>query len=161
MSGFPEEDAQRLARNINDLLQELRVAQAGVQILFGFLFSVAFTGTYRQANGVQHGAHLVAVSFAVIAVALLTAPAAWHRLLFRQGKRPEILRVSNTFAIIGLGCLAIAMSATIFLLADVVLSGWPAILAAALTLAGFSALWFALPLRQRTTDPPQHPTSVL
>ena len=149
MSGAPEDEPQRLARNINDLLQELRVALAGVQILFGFLLSIVFTDTYRRATDVQHGAHLVAVAFALIAVALMTAPAAWHRMLFRQRQRPEILRGSNGFASAGLASLAIAMSATIFLLADVVLGDWPAILACALTVVGFSVLWFLLPLRQR------------
>ncbi len=149
MSGSPEDEPQRLARNINDLLQELRVALAGVQILFGFLLSIVFTDTYRRASDVQHGAHLVAVAFALIAMALMTAPVAWHRLLFRQRQRPEILRVSNGFAIAGLGSLAMAMSTAIFLLADVVLGDWPAILACALTVAGFGALWFILPLRQR------------
>ncbi len=80
----------------------------------------------------------------------MTAPAAWHRLLFRQGRRAEILRVSNRFAIAGLGCLAAAMSATVLLLADVVLGEWPAILACALTVGCFGVLWFALPLRRRT-----------
>jgi hypothetical protein len=70
-------------------------------------------------------------------------------VLFRQGQRPEILRVSNRFAIGGLASLALAMSATVFLLADVVLGDWPAIVVCALTTAGFGTLWFALPLRQR------------
>ena len=151
MSGSSEDPHQRLARNINDLLQELRVAQAGVQILFGFLLSIVFTYPYQRATAVQHGAHLVAVLFAVTSVALLTAPAAWHRLLFRQGQRAEILRVSNVFAIAGLASLALAMSATVFLLADVVLGDWPATLIRALTMAGFGLLWFAVPLRRRPT----------
>ncbi|MGH3767102.1 MAG: DUF6328 family protein [Pseudonocardiaceae bacterium] len=150
MSGSPGYDPEQLARNINDLLQELRVALAGVQILFGFLLSIVFTDAYRRASHVQHTAHLVAVLFAVVSVALMTAPAAWHRLLFRQGQRLEILRVSNGFAIAGLVCLAAAMSSTVFLLADVVLGGWPAILAGAVTAVGFGLLWFALPLRQRS-----------
>lgn len=98
MAGYHEDDSQRLARNINDLLQELRIAQAGVQILFGFLFSIIFNDAYRRATDVQHGAYLLAVLFTVISVALITAPAAWHRLLFRRGRRPEFLRVSNGFA---------------------------------------------------------------
>ncbi len=159
MPGSSEYDQERLARNINDLLQELRVALAGVQLLFGFLLSIIFTDAYRRASDVQRTAHLVAVLFAVLAVALMTAPAAWHRLLFRQGRRPEILRVSNRFAIAGLGCLAAAMSSTVFLLADVVLGGWPAILAGTVTVVCFGLLWFALPLRQRSAtsghaDPP-------
>jgi hypothetical protein len=150
MSGSPEYDPEKLTRNINDLLQELRVALAGVQLLFGFLLSIIFTDAYRRATDVQHTAHLVAVLFAVVSVALMTAPAAWHRLLFRQGQRAEILRVSNTFAIAGLVCLAAAMSSTVFLLADVVLGDWPAILACALTVICFGLLWFGLPLRKRS-----------
>jgi hypothetical protein len=151
MSGSSEDTTQRLARNINDLLQELRVALAGVQILFGFLLSIVFTVPYQHTTAVQRGAHLVAVLFAVTSVALMTAPAAWHRLLFRQGQRPQILRVSNLFAIGGLASLALAMSSTVFLLADVVLGNWPAIVACALTTAWFGVLWFALPLRHRLT----------
>ncbi len=149
MSGSSEDPRQRLARNLSDLLQELRVALAGVQILFGFLLSIVFTVPYQHATTLQRGAHLIAVLFAVISVALMTAPAAWHRLLFRKGQRPEILRVSNTFAIGGLVCLALAMSSTVFLLADVVLGNWPATVACVLTAAWFGMLWFALPLRQR------------
>lgn len=152
MPNFAEDDAKRLARNVNDLLQELRVALAGVQILFGFLLSIVFTDAYRRAGEVQHAAHLVAVSFAVVSVALMTAPVAWHRLLFRHGQRPEILRVSNRFAIAGTACLAAAMSATVFLLADVVLGDWPAIMACALTTLCFGVLWFALPLHQRSVS---------
>jgi hypothetical protein len=152
MSGSSENPQQRLARNLNDLLQELRVALAGVQILFGFLLSIVFTVPYQHTTPLQRGAHLIAVLFAVISVALMTAPAAWHRLLFRQGQRPEILRVSNGFAIGGLVFLALAMSSTVFLLADVVLGNWPAIAACALTVAWFGMLWFALPLRQRPRD---------
>jgi hypothetical protein len=150
MSGSPEYGPEQLARNINDLLQELRVALAGVQLLFGFLLSIIFTDAYRRASDVQHTAHLIAVLFAVVSVALMTAPAAWHRLLFRQGQRPEILRVSNRFAIAGLACLAAAMSSTVFLLADVVLGDWPAVLACTLTVACFGLLWFGLPLRRRS-----------
>jgi hypothetical protein len=149
MSGSAEDPRQRLARNLNDLLQELRVALAGVQILFGFLLSIVFTVPYQHATTMQRVAHLIAVLFAVISVALMTAPAAWHRLLFRQGQRPEILRVSNGFAIGGLVCLALAMSSTVFLLADVVLGDWPATAACMLTTAWFGTLWFALPLRHR------------
>ena len=69
MSGSSEDPHQRLARNINDLLQELRVAQAGVQILFGFLLSIVFTYPYQRATALQHGAHLVAVLFAVFLLA--------------------------------------------------------------------------------------------
>jgi hypothetical protein len=149
MPGLFEDDAQRLARNINDLLQELRVAQAGVQILFGFLFAVVFTDAYRRASALQHGTHLVAVLFAVLSVVLLTAPVAWHRLLFRRGQRQWILQMATGLTIAGLACLAIAMSAAVFLVFDVMLGGWPAGLTCGLTVLAFAVFWFAVPLRQR------------
>jgi hypothetical protein len=115
-----ESREERLARNVSELLQELRVAQAGVQFLFGFLLAVAFTEHYARASGFEQVVHLIAVMFATASVALLTAPAAWHRLLFRRGQRPEILRVANVMMVAGLVCLAIAMTATVLLLFKVV-----------------------------------------
>src|SRR5690242_11263447 len=85
---------QQLARNLSELLQELRVAQAGVQFLFGFLLAVAFTEHYARASGFEQVVHLIAVVFATASVATLTAPAAWHRVLFRQGQRPQIVHVA-------------------------------------------------------------------
>jgi predicted membrane channel-forming protein YqfA (hemolysin III family) len=140
---------ERLARNVSELLQELRVAQAGVQFLFGFLLAVAFTEHYARASGFEQIVHLVAVVFATAAVALLTAPAAWHRLLFRQGQRPQILRVANTLTVAGLACLAAAMTATVLLLFKVVAGPIVATVTTAVLASMFVMLWFVLPLRAR------------
>lgn len=140
---------QRSARNVAELLQELRVAQAGVQILFGFLLAVTFTDRYARSNAFVHTLHLTAVMLAVAASALLTAPAAWHRLLFRHRRRGELLNSANAMALAGLGCLAGAMTATVVLLVYVVAgAGWATVIG---TLVGvlFALLWFILPLRQR------------
>jgi hypothetical protein len=149
MADETESQDQQLARNVSELLQELRVAQAGVQFLFGFLLAVAFTEHYARASGFEKVTHLVAVLFATASVALLTAPAAWHRLLFRQGQRPAILRVANRLMVAGLACLAVAMTATVLLLFNVVVGTAFAIVVAALVAVMFGALWFALPLRAR------------
>ncbi|HET8640806.1 MAG TPA: DUF6328 family protein, partial [Pseudonocardiaceae bacterium] len=77
-----ESEHERLARNFSELLQELRVAQAGVQILFAFLLTVAFTPVFQNASAFVRGLHLVTALLAAGAAALLTAPAAWHRVLF-------------------------------------------------------------------------------
>lgn len=144
-----ESPDQRLARNVSELLQELRVAQAGVQFLFGFLLAVAFTEHYARASGFEHVVHLVAVLFATTAVALLTAPAAWHRVLFRQGQRSEILRVANRLTVAGLACLAVAMTATVLLLFKVVAGPVVATVFTVVVAAMFAILWFILPLRTR------------
>jgi O-antigen/teichoic acid export membrane protein len=148
-----ESHDERLARNVSELLQELRVAQAGVQFLFGFLLAVAFTEHYARASGFEQVVHLVAVLFATASVALLTAPAAWHRLLFRRGQRPEILRVANRLTVAGLACLAVAMTATVLLLFTVVAGTVVATVVAVATAAMFGALWFVLPLRARQDGP--------
>jgi hypothetical protein len=144
-----EPENERLARNLNELLQELRVAQAGVQFLFGFLLAVAFTEHYARASGFEQVVHLIAVTFATASVACLTAPAAWHRVLFRQGQRRQILRVANTLTVSGLACLAVAMTATVLLLFNVVVGTAVAAVFAVLTAVMFGTLWFVWPLRHR------------
>jgi predicted membrane channel-forming protein YqfA (hemolysin III family) len=144
-----ETEHERLTRNVSELLQELRVAQAGVQFLFGFLLAVAFTEPFIRSSGFEHGVHLIAVLFATAATALLSAPAAWHRLLFRQGERKTIIDVANRLAIAGMICLAVAMTFTVLLLIGAVLDKWVAIVVAALAAILFTTLWFLLPLRHR------------
>jgi hypothetical protein len=144
---------QRLTRNVNELLSELRVAQAGVQILFGFLLSVVFTAQFRQASGFEKSLHLTAVLLALASTALLTVPAAWHRLLFRDGRREEILRAGNPIVIAGLVCLAAAMVTTVALIAKVVFGGLAMVLIAAFAAVLFGMLWFWVPSRLRRAHP--------
>ncbi|GHF55896.1 hypothetical protein FHX82_002326 [Amycolatopsis bartoniae] len=151
---MPEPDEtpnQRLSRNVSELLSELRVAQAGVQILFGFLLSVVFTAQFRQASGVEKSMHLVAVLLAALATALLAAPAAWHRILFRERRREDILRVGNRTVLAGLVCLAAAVSDVVALIAKVVYGPIAMAVVGGLVAAAFCVLWFVIPalLRRR------------
>jgi hypothetical protein len=140
-----ESETQRLTRNVNELLGELRVAQAGVQILFGFLLSVAFTDTFRHASGFEKGLHLSAVLLAVLATGLLSAPAAWHRLLFRRQARQEILTAGNRLVIGGLVCLAAAITVTVGLIGKVVYGPVAMIVISAFTAVFFAVAWFIAP----------------
>ncbi|MTD55222.1 DUF6328 family protein [Amycolatopsis pithecellobii] len=140
-----ETGEQRLARNVSELLSELRVAQAGVQILFGFLLSVVFTAQFRSASGFEKGMHLTAVVLAAVATALLTAPAAWHRMLFREGRRHDILRVGNRMVLAGLGCLATAVSIVVALIAKVVYGPVAMGVVGGLVAVTFVVLWFVVP----------------
>ncbi|MBA0124422.1 hypothetical protein H0B56_02570 [Haloechinothrix sp. YIM 98757] len=144
-----ETEKQRLARNVNELLGELRVAQTGVQILFGFLLAVAFTPLFRKASGFEQGLHLAAVLLAVLATAMLSAPAAWHRVLFRSGRRHEILRYGNRLVLVGLVCIALAVTATIALMVKVIFGLVPMIVIATLVALVFATAWFFAPLRLR------------
>jgi hypothetical protein len=138
---------EQLTRNVGELLQELRVAQAGVQILFGFLLSVVFTERFHNASGFEKSLHLAAVMLAVAATALLTAPAAWHRLLFRTGSRERILTVGNKLVLVGVVCLALAITSTVALIAKVVYGVLAMIIVAVLSALIFGVLWFVIPLR--------------
>ncbi|QRP51352.1 DUF6328 family protein [Amycolatopsis sp. FDAARGOS 1241] len=144
---------QKLQRNIGELLQELRVAQAGVQILFGFLLTVVFTQRFEAASGFEKALHMTAVLLAVGATVLLTAPAAWHRLLFRTGRRDEILRVGNRVVLAGFGCLAGSVTLTVALIAKVVFGTAALIATGGFVVLLFGLLWFVLPLHLPHDDP--------
>ncbi|HEY8373254.1 MAG TPA: DUF6328 family protein [Pseudonocardiaceae bacterium] len=153
MSGPEESHQQRLARNVNELLQELRVAQTGVQILFVFLLSVAFTERFEEATRFQQDVHFVTTLLAAGSSALLIAPAAWHRILFRRGQREMLVRYGNTFAVLGLALLAAALTGVVLLVADVVWGGWRAVLVTVLAGLAYGLLWFLAPLlRRRALD---------
>lgn len=145
MGDTGESREQRLTRNVNELLQELRVAQTGVQLLLAFLLAVAFTDRYQRESTFVHSVHLVDVTVTAVASALLIAPAAWHRLMFREGRREAVLRWGNRCAIAGLAFLAVAIAGTVLLVADVVVGGgYAALLAAGVALV-IAGLWFVVP----------------
>jgi hypothetical protein len=144
-----ESEQDRLARNMAELLQELRVAQTGVQILFAFLLSVVFTARFGDATTFERATVIVTVLLTTVSAALLMAPAAWHRIYFRQGRRPEILRWANRFAITGLAVLAAAMTGAVLLVAEAVVPSWAAILMAACAAILFASVWFVMPLTRR------------
>jgi MFS family permease len=142
-----ETSNQRLARNLSELLGELRVAQAGVQILFGFLLAVVFTAQFREASGFEKATHLVAVLLAAASTALLTSPAVWHRILFRTGRREQILHAGNRVVLAGLVCLAAAVTVTVALIAEVVYGVVAMGVVGGITGVAFAVLWFFVPVR--------------
>ena len=87
-----ETEKQRWDRNFGDLLQELRVAQAGVQILFAFLLTLPFSAGFPHASAFQRDVYVVALLTAAASAAMLISPVAFHRALFRQGRKPELVR---------------------------------------------------------------------
>ena len=133
--------------NISELLQELRVAQTGVQILFAFLLTIPFAAGFGDATRVQRGAYVLTLLLSAAATATLIAPVAFHRLLFRRGRREDLVRVTNRLALAGLGLLLLAVTGAVFLVLDVVLGGGAAVALAIVTAVCFAALWVALPLR--------------
>jgi uncharacterized protein DUF6328 len=154
MSDAPDESEQaRLARNMGELLQELRVAQTGVQILFAFLLSVAFAARFGSATDFQRVTMVVTVALTTVSAVLLIAPAAWHRVYFREGRRGDILRWGNRFALAGMAFLAAAMSGAVLLVVDAVFSTTPAVVLASCAAVLFYTVWFMLPVIRRSTAP--------
>ena len=142
-----ESEGERLTRNLNELLQELRVTQTGVQILTGFLLTLPFTNRFNDLDAVQRGAYLAVLSGSVVATGLIIAPVAFHRVLFRHGRRPWLVHAANTAARAGLVSLALTTSGVVWLVFDLVVGRTAASVAGALSLVFFGVLWAVVPLR--------------
>jgi hypothetical protein len=144
-----ESDQERLDRNFNELLQELRVAQAGVQILFAFLLSLAFTQRFDVLTDIQRGIYLVALVAAALAAALFIAPVSWHRILFRMRRKHELVEAGNRFALAGLAALVTSIAAAVLLIVDVVVGPVAAIILTVIVSSCYVLLWYALPVQKR------------
>jgi O-antigen/teichoic acid export membrane protein len=140
-----ETEAERIDRNLTELLQELRVATIGVQVLFGFLLSLPFTNRFERLGGYRQGIYVTDLAVTAVAAALFSTPVAYHRIVFRQHKKAGLLRVANIVAIIGLGAVAVAVSGAVFLAVSVVYRGSVGAIIAGATAGVFVALWFVLP----------------
>ncbi len=148
-SGREESEAERLDRNLSELLQELRVALPGVQVLFAFLLAVPFQQRFAEITQFQKWLYFATLILTALSAALLMSPTAYHRLTFRMQQKDELLLVSNKFAIAGLGCLALAMSGAIMLVTDLLFNTVATVIATAGALSAFALLWYALPLQRR------------
>jgi hypothetical protein len=144
-----ESHKQRIDRELIELLNELRVALPGVQTLFAFLLVVPFSNGWNRTSDFERDVYVLAVLATTLSTLLLIAPSAQHRLEFREGDKEALLRISNRCAIAGIAVLAVAMTAVLFLIVEVVLGGsWAEVLAALAALA-FAVVWFGIPLLRR------------
>jgi Family of unknown function (DUF6328) len=148
-----ESEFQRDDRNLAELLQELRVAGLGVQVLFGFLLSLPFTMRFAMLSHAQRQLYIASLMLAALATALLLAPVAYHRLVFRRQQKEHLIRAANVMAICGLVTVALAISAAVLLVTGFVDHGLPAVLVTAFMVCLFGGLWFALPLARRRGRP--------
>ncbi len=144
-----ESEAQRADRNLGELLQELRVAGLGVQVLFGFLLSLPFTNRFTRLSPGQHDLYLACLVLAAVATALLLGPVAYHRLVFRRGQKESLVRAASVMAIAGLATVGLAVSAAVLLVTGFVASGLTAAVISVLVFLVFGLLWFAFPLTRR------------
>ena len=140
---------ERADRNLAELLQELRVAGLGVQVLFGFLLSLPFTNRFDRLSQGQRELYLGTLVLAAVATALLLGPVAYHRLVFRRGQKERLVRAANVMAVAGLAAVGLAVSAAVLLVTGYVTSGLAAGLITAFVTCLFGLLWFAFPLAHR------------
>jgi hypothetical protein len=141
-----ETQEERVNRELIELLNELRVALPGVQVLFAFLLAVPFSQRFEQVTELQRDTYMVALLSTLAGSVLLIAPTAYHRIRFRDGDKEGLLRISNAFAIAGMVCLAIGMTSVVFLVTDLIFKGVTTMIVTTLTAALFASVWFVLPL---------------
>ncbi|MEV6601662.1 DUF6328 family protein [Actinoplanes sp. NPDC051346] len=144
-----ETEKERWDRNFADLLQELRVAQTGVQILFAFLLTLPFSNGFPKVTDFQKDTYVVALITAAFATAMIISPVAFHRALFRQGRKPELVRYAHRMATGGLAFMLISMVSSILLITDYLLDTWVSIVLTAVAAAYFLTFWAAIPFAKR------------
>lgn len=142
----PTESArERLNRNFAELLQEFRVAQTGVQILFAFLLTLPFTNRFGQVGTRDLVAYAIAAIGAAVSTVVLMAPVSIHRLWFREGRKPELVDLASNLAQVGLVAFLVALASAAFLIFDVALNVWWGAGFAALVLGLAGVLWYVVP----------------
>ncbi|SEQ97057.1 DUF6328 family protein [Actinokineospora terrae] len=140
---------QRLTRNYGEMLQEIRVAQTGVQFLLAFLLALAFTPRFPEITEFQRTVYVVALLLGAAATALLIAPAPFHRLVFRRRLKSHLVTATGWFTLCGLGFLVLSLGASMLLILDVVLGTRQAVWLTMGTVTWFLVWWFVVPMVSR------------
>jgi putative flippase GtrA len=150
--GRDETAAERADRNFNELLQELRVAQTGVQILFAFLLTLPFTQRFHDVDAQERVVYLATLLATAVATACLIAPVSQHRILFRHQRKPEVVEAANRLAQIGLIFLFVAVLGSVYLIFEIV-AGLAIGVAVTVALAVlFILIWYVHPLLIRRSQ---------
>lgn len=147
-----ESPEQRLDRELIELLNEIRVALPGVQVLFAFLLTLPFTGRFEALTDLQRNVYFATLCGTLAAVAFLMTPTTYHRLRWRRFDKERMLRISNRAAIAGLATLAVAIEGAVFLIADVLFGPGGAWVTVALTAMLIGTLWFLVPLSREVRE---------
>jgi Family of unknown function (DUF6328) len=144
-----ESEQQRWQRNFTDLLQELRVAQTGVQILFAFLLTLPFSNQFPKTSQFQRDVYVVALVSAAGAAAMIISPVAFHQALFRRGRKPELVRFAHRMASGGLAFSLVSMVSSVLLITDFILGRAVALVITGAVAVFFLTFWAVLPYLRR------------
>jgi Family of unknown function (DUF6328) len=154
-SGRAESEEERADRNLSDLLQELRVALPGVQVLFAFLLTVPFTNRFQDLTDFQEKLYFGVLISVALATVLLVAPTVGHRILFRRQQKEYIVTISNNLSLIGMALLAVSMCGAIALISDFLFGAATAIVSTVVMALAFIGFWFTGPIIRRAKLPPR------
>jgi hypothetical protein len=157
VEGRNETDVERADRNWLELIQELRVAQTGIQVLAGFLLTLPFSSRFGDISDLHRRVFLVAFSLAVVTIGLMTAPVSLHRVLFAHHEKQTLVRVGAFFAKTGLASLGLTLVTVVVLIFGVVVGDTAGFVAGGLVLVFYTLGWLVLPLvlLRRSTRPGQ------
>jgi cation transport ATPase len=144
-----EEEQERLNRQMTELLNELRVAMPGVQVLFAFLLAVPFQQRFEMVNTFQRDVYLVTLLSAAVATAFLIAPSAYHRIAFQQREKERIIQMGTRQFVCGLVALAVAMNGAVLLVTDVLFTTTTTVIVVVGVASLFAWLWFGIGLWRR------------
>jgi uncharacterized protein YybS (DUF2232 family) len=147
-----ETEKERLNRNLDQLLQELRVVLPGVQVLFAFLLAVPFSSRFGKVDAFERDVYFVALLLAALAVALLMAPSIQHRILFRREQKRYLVSLGSALAIAGMTALALSVVLSLVLVAHFLFGSGAAWTAGGLSFVAFAVLWYALPIERRISN---------
>jgi hypothetical protein len=147
--GRDESRTERLDRNFGEMLQELRVAQTGVQILFAFLLTAAFSARANELTGARESAYVVSVVTSALAAAALMAPVVVHRVLFRRGLKDRIVAAAQWLTIVGMALLGVSIVCALWLVLDLVVGGAAGFALAVVAGVAFVLVWIVLPAALR------------
>jgi Family of unknown function (DUF6328) len=142
-------ERHRLDRELNELLQELRVVQGGVLILVGFLLIIPFTQRFVVVNGFEKAVYFATLISAGASAIMIVAPVSYHRVVFRRHDKQALLIRSNTLVMVGLALFALTIFGVITLVSDFVFSVTLTVIADSVFLIAVGMLWYVLPLRSR------------
>ena len=145
-----ETHEERVNRELIELLNELRVALPGVQVLFAFLLAVPFSQRFEQTTDLQRDTFMVALLSTLAGSVFLIAPSAYHRIRFRDRDKEALLQISNVFAIVGMFFLAVGMTSVVFLVTDIIFRGAVTAVVTSVTAGLFTVVWFVLPLARKS-----------
>jgi len=151
--GGEESEAERLDRNLIELLNELRVSGTGIQVLLAFLLVVPFNSGYKRMGPFDKDVYFLSLICIAGAATCLIAPSIHHRLLFRYGQRPFIIELANRLAIVGMSLLAVGLTSILVLIGNVVFGAGAAIACGALASCILGGAWFLIPLLRRRYGP--------